>query len=273
MDNPVLWKELRSKMRGRRPFLVQAAYLLLLSLFFSIGYFVSLEDSGRHSYDPAEMGRTVFAWMAFTQLVLVTFIAPALTSGVVSGEKEQKTLGLLFTTLLKRKHIIWGKLFSSLSFLLLLILSSMPLLCLSLVLGGVSPVEIAISYLLLLFSAVTFGMIGLSCSTHFRKTSIATVVTYVMVLFLVIGLAITAELMVAIGYHYGYGYIPWEVIGPFSPFYSLAEFLFDGGTSCESFGYFSIPAWVATLIYYSGISSVFYLVAAKAFKRLRRSVY
>ena len=55
---------------------------------------------------------------------LLMFIMPALTTGSISGERERRTLELLFTTQMPPGDIVMGKLFSALSQLLVLVVSS-----------------------------------------------------------------------------------------------------------------------------------------------------
>ncbi len=272
MINPVLVKELRSRMRGRRAFLVQAIYILLLSVFFYLGYLSRTQS--RSYYYRQDMGKEIFTWISFTQLVLVTLIAPAFTCGSVTGEKEQKSLGLLLISLLSPRQIVWGKLISSLSYLFLLIFASIPLLCICTIFGGLSPEEIGITYLLLLFSALTFGIVGLFCSTLFRRTYVSTAVTYGIVLFLVVGIILIGALIEEFIKSNLWGYRPmsdaaWDIWGSSSPFYPLGRLLIENYKGATPLG----PPWLITLGYYSILSLLLYAITMKSFKRMTRRGY
>ena len=79
--------------------------------------------------------------------------------------------------------ILVGKLLTaSLTYLVLLILSSLPLMILCFLLGGLLLSEIARAYLVLILAAGTFGLISVACSSFFRRTSSALVVSYLIVL-------------------------------------------------------------------------------------------
>src|SRR6202035_4660465 len=71
---------------------------------------------------------------------------------------------------------------SSLSYLVILILSSLPLMILCFLLGGIMLSEIARAYLILILAAGTFGLLSLACSSYFGRTSSALVVSYLVIL-------------------------------------------------------------------------------------------
>jgi ABC-type transport system involved in multi-copper enzyme maturation permease subunit len=64
----------------------------------------------------------------------------------------------------------------------ILILSSLPLMILGFLLGGIMLSEIARAYLVLILAAGTFGLLSIACSSYFRRTSSALVVSYLVIL-------------------------------------------------------------------------------------------
>ena len=65
---------------------------------------------------------------------------------------------------------------------MLLILSSLPLMILCFLLGGHSALGDRPGYLVLILAAGTFGLLSVACSSYFRRTSSALVVSYLMIL-------------------------------------------------------------------------------------------
>ena len=65
--------------------------------------------------------------LSVLQLALIVFITPGLTAGVISSERERQTLNMLLTTTQSSTSIIIGKLVSSVAYLLLLMIASLPL--------------------------------------------------------------------------------------------------------------------------------------------------
>src|SRR6185312_12960724 len=84
-------------------------------------------------------GQPVFIGLVAFQLGLVCFLAPSFTAGVISGERERQTYDLLMTTPLPLALIVGTKLFAALAYVFLLIVAALPLLAISLFLGGVAP--------------------------------------------------------------------------------------------------------------------------------------
>lgn len=191
LQNPVTMKELRSRMRGRRAFVVLTVYLLVMSLFLSLVY-LAFAASSRNVYGPdsRQAGKALFAAVLGVEVFLVIFIAPAFTAGAITGEKERQTYDLLRTTLLPANWFVLGKLLSALSYVFLLIFASIPLQSISFLLGGLSVEELVIGQLLVLAASVTFALFGLYCSSLMKSTLAASVVTFGGALFWTIGLPV-----------------------------------------------------------------------------------
>ena len=191
LQNPVTMKELRSRMRGRRAFIVLTVYLLAMSLFLSLVYLAYASASGtRFGPDSRQAGKAVFAAVLGVEVFLVIFIAPAFTAGAITGEKERQTYDLLRTTLLPANWFVLGKLLSALSYVFLLIFASIPLQSISFLLGGLSVEELVIGQLLVLVGAITFALFGLYFSSVMKSTLAASVVTFGGALFWTVGMPI-----------------------------------------------------------------------------------
>jgi ABC-2 type transport system permease protein len=188
--NPLLVKELRGRMRGARAFVVLTVYLLLLGCLTSMVYYAynaSVSGPGG-AVDTADLGRTVFATVVLIELFMVVFITPAFTAGAISGERERQTYELLRTTLLPARRLVLGKLVSALTYMLLLVLSAVPLESLAFVLGGVVLEELLLALVILLVTAFAFAVFGVFFSSLARTTLVATVLTYATALLTTIGL-------------------------------------------------------------------------------------
>ena len=129
----------------------------------------------------------LYVFVAILEFVMLVLIMPAITSGSISGERERQTLEMMLTTRMTPSQIVTGKLASAASIMLLLIVSSFPILAMVFVYGGVTVRDIIL--LLACFVTVAFfiGSIGILCSAMVQKTTTATVVTYVIVAILIGG--------------------------------------------------------------------------------------
>lgn len=194
--NPVVVKELRSRMRGHRAFAVLTLYLLALSGVAVLVYLAYLSGSSAPgSTQGYTVGKGLFAAVLGVQIILVAFIGPAFTAGAISGERERQTFDILKTTLLSPHAFVLGKLISALSYIFLLVLVSIPVQSIAFLLGGLSPVELVLSQLVILVAAVTYALYGLWCSATMRSTVAATVATFAGMLLVLLGLPLFALLL------------------------------------------------------------------------------
>lgn len=191
----VLAKELRGRMRGPRAFIVLSLYLFFLVGFTLLIYFTTKLAVSSNPTEP--VGKPVFLGLVAFQLGLVCFLAPSFTAGAISGERERQTYDLLMTTPLPLVLILAAKLFAALAYVFLMIFAALPLLAISLFLGGVAPEEVAIAFLLLCSSAVLFGTVGLCFSAWVRSTIGAATLAYGAMLVPVVALPIFAATVVS----------------------------------------------------------------------------
>lgn len=210
----VVTKESRWRMRGRRSFVIVTIYLALLALLvvllyqtlidramfqasFDAGFDGGFNDGfGVPQAQPsdfvpgsvsASIGQAVFTAILILQTLLTVLLAPALTSGAISTEREKQTLEMLITTPVSTLGMVAGKLFSSLAYLFLLIVASVPLMSLVFAFGGVAPEDVVRAYVLLFAIAIGLGSIGLFMSALLKRTQAATALSYVIMFGLTIG--------------------------------------------------------------------------------------
>lgn len=180
---PVLMKEMRTRMRGlRAPLLlfITTALTIVVAMLIIAPQWAYLEGSSAAEMARAlaRVGNTLFIGMVILEAILCAVIAPALTAGAISIEREQETFDLLLLTRLTSTNIVLGKLLSSLSFAAIILLCSLPVAAISFLLGGVSPGDLAWALLLIGGVVALFGSMGLWCSARFQKTATAVAVAY-----------------------------------------------------------------------------------------------
>ncbi len=183
--NPIIVKELRSRMRGARAFATLTAVLVLMG-GVSYALFQMVLATSRYSSTPVSplIGQTLFAGLAMLELMMVCGITPAVTAGAISGEQERETYEMLLATPLRPASILWGKLVSALGYIFLLIFAAVPMASLVFIFGGVAPRDMLKALVFLIVLAVMMGVLGLFMSALFRRTGRATVVSYLVVILL-----------------------------------------------------------------------------------------
>ncbi|BAU27891.1 ABC-type transport system involved in multi-copper enzyme maturation permease subunit [Aneurinibacillus soli] len=176
--NPVLSKEFRVRMRSQKTPWIISLYLAALAIVvFTVMYFSTKNQPGYQ----ASSSQGFFLLLSALQYGLIIFATPGLTAGVISGERERQTLSLLLTTNLSAWQIIIGKWMSSLSFMMLLVLASMPLYSLVLLFGSVSPLQMMQTFGVYFVTMLSIGAMGVLMSTLIKRTGAAAVATYSVV--------------------------------------------------------------------------------------------
>lgn len=188
--NPVIVKELRGRMRGPRAAIVMTIYLIVLSGVALLFYWAMRAASGYGSSQSSQVGKFLFGVLVVFQLIMVSLLTPAFTAGSITSEREQRTFDLLMTTLLRARSIIFGKLGSALSYVVLLIIAIAPLESLAFMFGGVSPEEIVLSQVVMLMAAVLFASVGIFWSSVLKSSVASNVLTYGTILFQLIGIPV-----------------------------------------------------------------------------------
>lgn len=265
-NNPVLSKELKLRFRSPKSFTGILFYLVVMCIFVFGFIFTMMSVNGTSYFRPSE-SLFLFSLLSFIQLGLVLFIAPGLTAGVISTEREKQTLPILLTTSQSSFQIIIGKLLSSLAFLLLLIVAALPIYSLVFLFGGISPVDFGLVFLFLLVTLFSIGSIGVMFSTLIRRTVVSMIATYGTMLFLTI---ITGFLFLIVMQLNAFGMgVPapsliGHVLASINPGVLMASLLsseVDGAISEMTM--IDFPIWAGYIIFYVLIAVLSLFIAVK----------
>jgi ABC-type transport system involved in multi-copper enzyme maturation permease subunit len=239
IDNPIVVKEGVSRMRTWRAPVVATLYLGLIGVvgfaWLNLGEASSQLADGRPV--AATVGSQAFAAMAFFQLGLVCLFAPALAAGAISGERERQTLDVLLVSRVSAFGIVWGKLVASMAYILLLILTALPLFAAVFLFGGIDFQEFVLSQLVTVATALCLGAVAIFFSALFQRSLAATVSSYAFAFLLAVGTGILSFVVsasqtlsrAALG-----GGL--QVAGEwyFNPFYALYDALFPNSNTVLS---------------------------------------
>ncbi len=176
--NPMIRKELRQRMRERRGWLLPSLYLLVLGAVVTFAYYVTTINTNGAGIQGSTVGVALFLTLAYAQLTVLLLLVPIFSAGSITIEKEQRTLAGLLTSLLTSAQIWWGKFVSSLLFVLLLLVTSLPVLSMAFAFGGIGPWEIFSATLTTVIILACMSAIGLYCSSAFQRSVHATALSY-----------------------------------------------------------------------------------------------
>lgn len=191
--NPVLLREVRARFRGGRAVPTLMAFLVFVAAVGAIfGWwtdqrfprevFVARGVSQVVASDvvSAAIGQSIFRGVIIAEMLLVTFIAPALTMNAISGEVERQTYDLLLATPLSGWAILTGKVGAAIAYVLLLVLSALPVVSLAFVFGGVSATGVLQAQVSVLMAALLFATIGVCCSSLTSRSLRSVALSYMI---------------------------------------------------------------------------------------------
>ncbi len=175
--NPIFGRELVTLLRSKKAFVILAVYLLI-SAVVVLG---SWPREASQILVQGAISRELFSLFAMGQLLLLGLLVPATLGASMTTEKETETLDLLLTTPLSAHQILLGKLISGLCYLGILFVTSIPVLLLCFLIGGLGWEDVVGLYLFLAMQTAVFGVISLASSTFFARTHTAIILSYLTV--------------------------------------------------------------------------------------------
>jgi ABC-type transport system involved in multi-copper enzyme maturation permease subunit len=195
--NPILVHEFERQMRSRYTHLALTVYLVVVGSLAVLLYTTSFLSSTRTVGSNGAVGAAVFYFLVGVQLILTTFIVPAIAANAISEERQSLTLDLLRITPFGGGYIVGAKLAARFGFAVLLLIVMLPLFSLAFMLGGIELRELGIAVGIVLMSMLTYLLIGICVSAHAKTTAGALALTYTIVLSTAIGTPLIALLNAA----------------------------------------------------------------------------
>jgi ABC-type transport system involved in multi-copper enzyme maturation permease subunit len=123
-----------------------------------------------------------FTRFTLVQFALIVLLTPGVTAGAIADEKERRTLEFLLTTELRGYEIVLGKLASRIAYMLLLLLTGLPVLALLQLLGGVDPQLVLGAFAASGVTLLSFACLSIFNSVLASKPRTAIFATYVQIL-------------------------------------------------------------------------------------------
>ncbi len=112
---------------------------------------------------------------------------PGLAAAAIVSEREQDTLDQLYLTLVRPSGVIAAKALNTAGIYLLLMLATLPIFATVMFGVGTDWQQLVFIFGFLTVTALTCAMIGIVCSTIFRRTFLAVTASYVVTVLLMVG--------------------------------------------------------------------------------------
>lgn len=295
MLNPVIERELKTKMRRWKAPALLAFYLSTLAfvfLFQTTAFDNYLMSGGYEQFSPARM-LSIYNALSFFQLVLILFILPALTAGGINGERERQTLDLMLCTTFSTYAIINGKMIASILHILWLLFASMPIFGIALLYGGVDGIDLLKLMTFYVSIAILYSSAGTFFSVVFKKSKVSTVIAYIFVLIMTFGTLFVFGILLA--YYNQTMLTQTDMTGGFeqmlaerflfvNPLFALNDILPNGnsGGILNFFWFgaanavteppFYLTFYAKTLYFNTAATLIFYVFAAERLKPIKKSI-
>lgn len=161
--NPILIRVVSAS--GRRPQHAAIRGLYLATLLVGVVWLGSLQSSaGASLADLAKQSTRVFVGISLVQLLMLTFLAPVFTAGAITQEKDANTYDILLTTPLSNAQIVLGSLLGRLLLVWALLISGLPIFCITMLYGGVTAAEVFESFGLAACTALVTAALAIAIS-------------------------------------------------------------------------------------------------------------
>ena len=172
--SPVFTKELMQLAQSRRHVWMKGIFLVILviTLLAIIG----------NSYAASSIGPNIFNSVINANLLAIAIYTPIVTAGAVCGERESRTLGLLFITRLNMWNIVQDKGLSRVAFLFYICMLTFPFLAAAVMCGGVETAQVVNGIGNMIGLMLFSSGLGLICSTYSRRYLSALICTYAILL-------------------------------------------------------------------------------------------
>ncbi|MBR4674468.1 MAG: hypothetical protein IKP00_08385 [Victivallales bacterium] len=172
LQNPIMKREFQSAARMGKT--IAFAAFAVFSLAFII--FALWPRSGVFSEANSNELFTIFMGAELTFMLLMT---AGFTSSAITSERERNTFAMLQTSLLSPGEILWGKLVGALGISFVLFFITLPVASICAMSGGISMATLGSALLIVAFSTLVFGLMGLAVSAICRKTYVSILLTYI----------------------------------------------------------------------------------------------
>ena len=232
--NPIVLRVVTGGGRRVRHMWARLSYLTLMFVVMLLWGSVFM-DAGASLADMAKNATRVFMVVSLAQLALMSFIAPVFTAGAITQERDANTFDILLTTPLTGGQIVLGSLLSRLFFVWALLLSGLPIFCITMIYGGVTSTEVFQSFALAACTGLVTGSMAIMIAMlriGTRRTIFAFFLGIALYLLAVFALGWSRFTLVPeapVGQAFGR---PMSWLAPFHPFLSL--FVVTGQTPAPS---------------------------------------
>jgi len=173
--------ELRQRVRGVAWYVLLGVFVVLIAL---VTFLITIAFSG---FGGDDSGGTTYSTIIYFVLLLGTLVAPALSGNAINGDRDSGTLATTQVTLIGTWQLVLGKFVAAWVTALAFLVAALPFIVFSALMGGLSPLTVLVSALVLAFELGFVAAAGVALSGIITRPLFSIVTTYLLVATLSIG--------------------------------------------------------------------------------------
>lgn len=170
------------------------AWYVLLGVFGLVMLVVTLLAFLAWSWTP-EPGGGIYSTIVYVVLLLVVLVSPTVAGNAINGDRDAATLAPVQVTLASTADIVIGKLVAAWITGLGFVVVAVPFMAVAVLAGGLQPVALVVSLLVLVVEIGVFAAIGVGMSALIGRPLFSIAATYLVVAAFVIGSLIVFALL------------------------------------------------------------------------------
>lgn len=196
-DNPILWREVRTRAYGSKVLFIRAAYLAIFVLIAAALY--QLVQSGVASQRPEISGRVLpAATIPMAALVVVSLVmVNALAVSSITSERDLLAFDLLLVTDLTPREFLAGKILGVLYVAKEMLLLPAVLVTYLMISGVISAENMVYALMTGMVLFLFAAMLGVHCGLTYPSGRTSTMISLGTIFFLCVGIAICMVIMVS----------------------------------------------------------------------------
>lgn len=224
--NAVLYKDMQLQVKKAKTSVIIFVINLILFIIAAVVMLAISANYTSHSAIDNRVLISLFIGLIGTEAVLIGLMVPSFTAGAISGERERQTIDVLLTTKMTPWEIVKGKYWSSIMQMLLLIVSGLPIFALVFIYGGISFGQVLLVIVSVITSLMFLASIGVYFSAVMKKTSSATILTFIVMFLYLFGTIFFVFIAFAIVMYYNdYCYYTLQSIPTYN-YYNIGPLAF-----------------------------------------------
>ncbi len=199
LRNPVYIKEIRT---GNRSYRQVSVFLIFNGILAVVGLYVLGKMISGMRWNAAvdySMVLQLYTILSILEFGMLQLILTSLAAGCISGERERRTFDSMMSTSLSSMTIVTGKMAALLSAVVVLMISSLPVMSLVFIFGGIRYLDLLEMFGGILVLSFCTASAGICFSSWSSRSLVSTILSYSYLFFVTAGPLLLSRLPQILG--------------------------------------------------------------------------